>query len=103
MKYLATGTETTDRYDKLVLSPGSSPLRPLIPGIDSEGIYSLWTIPDMDRIIQAVHAGATKAVVIGGGFIGVEVAENLREQKIDVALVEMLPQVLVFLDPDIAA
>ncbi|MCX6086310.1 MAG: DsrE/DsrF/DrsH-like family protein, partial [Caldiserica bacterium] len=74
-----------------------------IPGIDSEGIYSLWTIPDMDRIIQAVHAGAKKAVVVGGGFIGVEVAENLREQKVDVTLVEMLPQVLAFLDPDIAA
>ena len=103
VKELATGTETTDRYDKLVLSPGGSPLRPPIPGIDSEGIYSLWTIPDMDRIIQAVHAGARKAVVVGGGFIGVEVAENLREQKVDVALVEMLPQVLAFLDPDIAA
>jgi NADPH-dependent 2,4-dienoyl-CoA reductase/sulfur reductase-like enzyme/peroxiredoxin family protein/rhodanese-related sulfurtransferase/TusA-related sulfurtransferase len=103
VKELATGIETIDRYDKLVLSPGGSPLRPPIPGIDSEGIYSLWTIPDMDRIIQAVHAGARKAVVVGGGFIGVEVAENLREQKVDVALVEMLPQVLAFLDPDIAA
>jgi NADPH-dependent 2,4-dienoyl-CoA reductase/sulfur reductase-like enzyme/peroxiredoxin family protein/rhodanese-related sulfurtransferase/TusA-related sulfurtransferase len=103
VKELVTGTETTDRYDKLVLSPGGSPLRPPIPGIDSEGIYSLWTIPDMDRIIQAVHAGAKKAVVVGGGFIGVEVAENLREQKVDVTLVEMLPQVLAFLDPDIAA
>ncbi len=103
VKDVTTGTETTDRYDKLVLSPGGSPLRPPIPGIDSEGIYSLWTIPDMDRIIQAVHAGARKAVVVGGGFIGVEVAENLREQKVDVALVEMLPQVLSFLDPDIAA
>ena len=103
VKELATGTETTDRYDKLVLSPGGSPLRPPIPGIDSEGIYSLWTIPDMDRIIQAVHAGAKKAVVVGGGFVGVEVAENLREQKVDVTLVEMLPQVLAFLDPDIAA
>jgi len=103
VKDLSTGTETTDRYDKLVLSPGGSPLRPPIPGINSEGIYSLWTIPDMDRIIQTVHAGARKAVVVGGGFIGVEVAENLREQKVDVALVEMLPQVLSFLDPDIAA
>ncbi len=103
VKELATGAETTDRYDKLVLSPGGSPLRPPIPGIDCEGIYSLWTIPDMDRIMQAVHAGARKAVVVGGGFIGVEVAENLREQKVDVALVEMLPQVLAFLDPDIAA
>jgi NADPH-dependent 2,4-dienoyl-CoA reductase/sulfur reductase-like enzyme/rhodanese-related sulfurtransferase/TusA-related sulfurtransferase len=103
VKGLATGAETTDRYDKLVLSPGGSPLRPPIPGIDSEGIYSLWTIPDMDHIIQVVHAGAKKAVVVGGGFIGVEVAENLREQKVDVALVELLPQVLAFLDPDIAA
>lgn len=103
VKDLATDTETTDRYDKLVLSPGGSPLRPPIPGIESDGIYTLWTIPDMDRIIEAIHAGAKKAVVVGGGFIGVEVAENLREQKVDVALVEMLPQVLAFLDPDIAA
>ena len=103
VKDVATGSETTDQYDKLVLSPGGSPLRPPIPGIDSDGIYSLWTIPDMDRIIGAVHAGARKAVVVGGGFIGVEVAENLREQKVDVALVEMLPQVLAFLDPDMAA
>ena len=103
VKDLATGTETSDRYDKLVLAPGGSPLRPPIPGIDSDGIYPLWTIPDMDHIIQAIRAGARKAVVVGGGFIGVEVAENLREQKVDVALVELLPQVLAFLDPDIAA
>ncbi len=100
---LATGTVMTDHYDKLILSPGGSPLRPPIPGIESERIYTLWTIPDMDRIVQAVHAGAKKAVIVGGGFIGVEVAENLREQKLDVALVEMLPQVLAFLDPDMAA
>lgn len=100
---LATGATLTDHYDKLILSPGGSPLRPPIQGIENEGIYTLWTIPDMDRIIQAIHAGAKKAVIVGGGFIGIEVAENLREQKIDVTLVEMLPQVLSFLDPDMAA
>jgi NADPH-dependent 2,4-dienoyl-CoA reductase/sulfur reductase-like enzyme/peroxiredoxin family protein/rhodanese-related sulfurtransferase/TusA-related sulfurtransferase len=103
VKDLTNGAETTDHYDKLVLSPGGSPLCPPIPGIDNDGIYTLWTIPDMDRILQAVHAGVKKAVVVGGGFIGVEVAENLREQKVEVALVEMLPQALAFLDPDIAA
>ncbi|MGB9666130.1 MAG: FAD-dependent oxidoreductase [Candidatus Cryosericum sp.] len=100
---VASGEEMIDHYDKLILSPGGSPVRPPIPGINSDGIYSLWTIPDMDRIIEAVHAGARKAVVVGGGFIGVEVAENLREQKLGVALVEMLPQTLAFLDPDMAA
>lgn len=100
---VASGAEMTDHYDKLILSPGGSPVRPPIPGIDNEGIYSLWTIPDMDRIIEAVRAGAREAVVVGGGFIGVEVAENLREQKLSVALVEMLPQTLAFLDPDMAA
>ena len=100
---LTTGVASTDHYDKLILSPGGSPLHPPIPGIESDGIYTLWTIPDMDRVIQAVHAGAKKAVVVGGGFIGIEVVENLREQKIDVTLVEMLPQVLAFLDPDMAA
>jgi len=103
VRNLATGTEAVDHYDKLILSPGGSPVRPPIPGIDSTGITTLWTIPDMDRIVAAVRGGARRAVVVGGGFIGVEVAENLREQKLDVALVEMLPQVLSFLDPDMAA
>lgn len=103
VKDLSTGMQTADHYDKLILSPGGSPLRPTIPGIENEGIYPLWTIPDMDRIVQAVKAGAKKAVVVGGGFIGVEAAENLRQQNLDVALVEMLPQVLSFLDPDMAA
>jgi len=100
---VATDSETTDHYDTLILSPGGTPLRPPIPGIDAAGIYSLWTVPDMDDIVRAVQAGARKAVVVGGGFIGVEVAENLREQKLDVALVEMLPQTLAFLDPDMAS
>ncbi len=100
---VATDSETTDHYDTLILSPGGTPLRPSIPGIDAAGIYSLWTVPDMDDIVRAVRAGARKAVVVGGGFIGVEVAENLREQKLDVALVEMLPQTLAFLDPDMAS
>ncbi|HNW85145.1 MAG TPA: FAD-dependent oxidoreductase [Candidatus Cryosericum sp.] len=103
VRNLATGSEVVDHYDKLILSPGGSPVRPPIPGIDSKGITPLWTIPDMDRIVAAVRGGARRAVVVGGGFIGVELAENLREQKLDVALVEMLPQVLSFLDPDMAA
>ena len=103
VRNLATGSEVVDHYDKLILAPGGSPVRPPIPGIDNKGITPLWTIPDMDRIVAAVHGGARRAVVVGGGFIGVEVAENLREQKLDVALVEMLPQVLSFLDPDMAA
>jgi len=58
---LATGTETVDHYDKLVLAPGGSPVRPPIPGIDSKGITTLWTIPDMDRIVAAVQNGARRA------------------------------------------
>lgn len=92
-----------DSYDYLVLSPGAAPIKPPIPGIESDNIFTLRTIPDMDKIIAAMKAGAKSAVVVGGGFIGVEVAENLIEKGFAVSLVEMQDQVLTFLDPDMAA
>ena len=92
-----------ESYDVLVLSTGSSSLKPPIPGIDSEGIYSLWNIPDMDRIIAYLNDKKVKdAVVVGGGFIGIEMAENLADLGIKVTIVEMLNQVMAPLDYDMA-
>ncbi|WP_438432143.1 FAD-dependent oxidoreductase [Gorillibacterium sp. sgz500922] len=95
--------EYTESYDALILSPGAKPLRPPMPGIDSPRIYALRNIPDTDRIKQKVREEATRsAVVIGGGFIGVEMAENLRELGLEVTLVEGGPQILAPFDPEMA-
>ena len=92
-----------ESYDTLVLSTGSSSLKPPIPGIDSEGIFSLWNIPDMDNIISYLDEKSVKeAVVVGGGFIGIEMAENLVDLGIKVTIVEMLNQVMAPLDYDMA-
>ncbi|MFW5784815.1 MAG: FAD-dependent oxidoreductase [Chitinispirillaceae bacterium] len=92
-----------ESYDCLVLSPGASPVRPPIPGIDHEKILTLRNIPDMDRIKQAVDSGSVKdAVVVGGGFIGLEMAENLRNRGIGVTLVEAMDQVFAPADPEMA-
>ncbi|MFP4521575.1 MAG: FAD-dependent oxidoreductase, partial [Fibrobacterota bacterium] len=99
----SSGEEKSFAYDKLILSPGAAAVKPPIPGIDSEGIYNLKTIPDMDAIKKELDGGAKSAVVIGGGFIGVEAAENLKEKGLDVSLVEALPQVMSPMDPEMAA
>ncbi|MHB1357445.1 MAG: FAD-dependent oxidoreductase [Anaerolineae bacterium] len=91
-------------YDKLVLSPGAMPLVPPIPGINLPGVYRLRDIPDMDTIKAKVDAQGTKtAIVIGGGFIGLEMAENMHARGMNVAVVEMLDQVMAPLDFDMAA
>lgn len=100
---LVTGREYEERYDALVLSPGASPIRPPLPGIDLAGIFSLRTIPDSRRIrswIEEHNVGT--AVVIGGGFIGLEMTENLVKRGISVTLVEALPQVMPPFDPEMA-
>jgi NADPH-dependent 2,4-dienoyl-CoA reductase/sulfur reductase-like enzyme/peroxiredoxin family protein/rhodanese-related sulfurtransferase/TusA-related sulfurtransferase len=94
----------TERYDKLLLSPGAEPVRPPIPGIDSDRILTLRNMSDMDRIIEKIEqTSARKAVVIGAGFIGLEIAENLHERGIAPAVVEKLDQVLAPVDREIAA
>ncbi|NDL66553.1 DsrE/DsrF/DrsH-like family protein [Anaerotalea alkaliphila] len=99
----ATGETYKETYDVLVLSPGSSPLKPPIPGIDSPNIFSLWNIPDTDAIKGYVEKNQVKtATVIGGGFIGIEMVENLHELGIDVTLVEMADQVLTPVDFEMA-
>ena len=94
------GTEYDLPFDKVILSPGARPLRPPIPGI--ERALSLRDIDDLDAIVSATVSART-AVVIGGGFIGIEMAENLVHRGLRVALVEALPQVMAPLDPEMVA
>jgi NADPH-dependent 2,4-dienoyl-CoA reductase/sulfur reductase-like enzyme/peroxiredoxin family protein/TusA-related sulfurtransferase/rhodanese-related sulfurtransferase len=100
---LETGREYTETYDELVLSTGSSPLRPPIPGIDSPLVRTLWTVPDTDAIASLLRDRKLQsAAVIGGGFIGLETAENLRRAGLDVTLIEGSPQVMPPLDGEMA-
>ncbi len=99
VRNLSTGEEFQEGYDKLILSPGSSPMIPPIPGADDRDVYVLWTIPDMDSIKGRMEPGR-KAVVVGGGFIGVEVAENLAEAGLETTLVEMQRTILPPLDDE---
>lgn len=98
VRELETGKTYRQPYDKLILSPGASPVRPPLPGIDDDRIYTLRTVPDVDRIKEAVDAGAKSAVVVGAGFIGLEMAENLERRGMEVHVVEMLDQVMPPLD-----
>jgi NADPH-dependent 2,4-dienoyl-CoA reductase/sulfur reductase-like enzyme/rhodanese-related sulfurtransferase len=96
-----TGRTYEERYDKLILAPGATPFVPPIPGAEARGVYTLRNLEDADRIAAAMP-GARRAVVVGGGYIGLEAAEQFRRQGLDVALVEMLPQVMPFLDREMA-
>ena len=120
LRNVATGEVTTESYDKLVLSPGAVTVRPPLPGIDLPGIFQVRTVPDARAIREWIERGSlflagmhkysgfqtvrprTRAVVIGGGFIGLETAENLVHRGFDVTLVEMLDQVLAPLDQEMA-
>lgn len=98
-KNVKTGETFEESYDYLILSTGSTPLKPPIPGIDSPNIFSLWNIPDTDIIKNYINEKNPKsAVVVGGGFIGIEMAENLHELGLNVSLVEMLDQVMAPID-----
>ena len=93
-----------ERFDTLVLSPGTTPIRPPLPGIDSPIVFTLRNIPDTDRIRAYVDKKlARRAVVIGGGFIGLEMAENLRHRGLEITLVEMLDQVFTPADKEMAS
>jgi len=116
LKNVETGEVTTESYDKLVLSPGAASIRPPLPGIDLPGIFQVRTVPDVRAIREWIEKGTaflcgmdkysgyqtqrptTRAVVIGGGFIGLEMVENLVHRGFEVTLVEMLDQVLAPLD-----
>ena len=104
VRNLATAELYRQRYDALVLSPGASPLRPPLPGIDLPGIFTLRNIPDTRRINEWITQHAAKtAVIVGGGFIGLEMAENLKHRGLEVTVVEMLPQVMPPIDAEMVS
>ena len=100
----ADGKTYTQSYDKLLLSPGASPVVPPLPGIQSEGIFTLRNVNDTDKIKTYLDSHkVSRAVIVGGGFIGLEMAENLRHAGSQVAVVEMAPQVMGPIDYSMAA
>lgn len=104
VKNLETGEEFKDTYDKLVLSPGAKAVKPNISGINGDNIFTLRTVEDTLRIYDYVKkSGAKSATVIGGGFVGLEAAENLRHLGLSVSLVEAAEQVLAILDNDMVS
>lgn len=102
IRNLESGLEYDEAYDHLIISTGAGPIRPPLPGIDHPKIFTLRTIPDMDRIKTAAES-AQSALVIGGGFIGLEMAENLRRRGMSVHLVEMLDQLMPPLDKEMTS
>lgn len=104
VKNVETGETYTESFDKLILSMGADPIRPPIDGIDSSSVFTLRNIPDTYRIKDYIeHHAPRSAVVVGGGYIGVEMAENLKAAGLDVTLVEMSDQVIAPLDYDMAS
>ena len=103
VKNLKTGEEYSESYDKLILAPGAVPIIPNIPGINSPRVFTIRNIPDTYKIKNFIEANHPKsAVVVGGGYIGVEMAENLKNAGLEVTLVEMTNQVIAPLDYDMA-
>jgi len=103
VKDLATDQTYREAYDALVLSPGAAAVRPPLPGIDLPGIFVVRTVPDSRHIRAWIEEkDAKSAVVVGGGFIGLEMAENLVHRGLSVTVVEMLDQVMPPLDPEMA-
>ncbi|MGM0651383.1 MAG: FAD-dependent oxidoreductase [Bacillota bacterium] len=104
IRNIEKGREYKETYDYLVLSPGAEPLRPPIPGINNPGIFSLRTIPDTDRIYDYIsERNPKKAVVVGAGYIGLEMIENLKQRDLEVTVIELAPHILPPIDADIAA
>jgi NADPH-dependent 2,4-dienoyl-CoA reductase/sulfur reductase-like enzyme len=100
---LLTGNRRTERYDALVLSPGAAPIRPPLPGVDLPGVFAVRTIPDSRRIRSWIaDRRASTVVIVGGGFIGLEMVENLIHRGLSVTVLEKLPQVMPPLDPEVA-
>jgi NADPH-dependent 2,4-dienoyl-CoA reductase/sulfur reductase-like enzyme/rhodanese-related sulfurtransferase len=99
---IQTGDTRTERYDALVLSPGAAPIRPPLPGIDLPGVFAVRNIPDSRRIRSWIaDRRARTAVIVGGGFIGLEMVENLVHRGLSVTVLEKLPQVMPPLDPEV--
>ncbi len=103
VRNLRTDQTRTEPYDVLVLSPGAAPIRPPLPGVDLPGVFAVRTIPDSRRIRSWIAERSAKtAVVVGGGFIGLEMVENLIHRELAVTVLEKLPQLMPPLDPEMA-
>lgn len=100
---LASGREYEESYDKLILAPGAAPLRPPVPGFDLPGVFTLRNLQDMDRIKERVDQGARRAVVVGAGFIGLELVENFVWRGVAATVVELQDQVLPPFDREMTA
>ncbi|NCA82627.1 MAG: pyridine nucleotide-disulfide oxidoreductase [Opitutae bacterium] len=98
-----TGAEREERYDKLIIATGSTPIQLKLPGIDLPEVLPLWTLEDMDRIAKKLDAGAPRAIVVGGGFVGMELAESLRHRGLEVTLLEMGRQLLPTMDEEMSS
>lgn len=99
-----TGESCQESYDRLILSPGAEPIRPPIPGADAEGVFTLRSIPDTMQIKAYMESRCPRsAVVVGGGYIGVEMAENLKQAGLDVTIIELTDHLIAPLDFDMAA
>jgi NADPH-dependent 2,4-dienoyl-CoA reductase/sulfur reductase-like enzyme/rhodanese-related sulfurtransferase len=104
VRNLESGESYTESYDKLVLSPGAEPVKPPIPGIDLPGIFTVRNVPDTDRIREHIQRNKPRhALIVGAGFIGLEMAENLHRLGLRVTIVEMAEQVMTPLDFEMAA
>jgi NADPH-dependent 2,4-dienoyl-CoA reductase/sulfur reductase-like enzyme/rhodanese-related sulfurtransferase len=104
VKDLATGDLREESYDKLILATGASAIIPPVPGVELPFVFTLKTLEDTDRIFTHLkHKNPETAVVVGGGLIGMEAVENLAHKGSKVSVVEFMPQVLSFLDPEMAA
>jgi NADPH-dependent 2,4-dienoyl-CoA reductase/sulfur reductase-like enzyme/rhodanese-related sulfurtransferase len=103
VKDLSTGKTYKESYDKLILSPGASPIVPSFAGKDSRNVYSLRTLEDVDRIRSLVDQGIASAMVVGAGFIGLEMVENLVRRGVKTTLVQLSDQILSALDPEMTS
>jgi NADPH-dependent 2,4-dienoyl-CoA reductase/sulfur reductase-like enzyme/peroxiredoxin family protein/TusA-related sulfurtransferase/rhodanese-related sulfurtransferase len=104
VRNLADGRESVESYDYLILSPGAEPIRPPLPGADGPNVYTLRNLADMDAIIKTIDTNKPqRAVVVGGGYIGLEMAESLTERGIAVTVAELDKQVMAPADPEMAS
>lgn len=103
VEVLSDGKKWQESYDVLLLSPGAKPVRPAISGLaEAKNVYTVRNVPDIDMVMNALEEQPKKAVVVGAGFIGLEMAENLKKRGLAVSIVELAPHVLPFLDEEMA-
>jgi NADPH-dependent 2,4-dienoyl-CoA reductase/sulfur reductase-like enzyme/rhodanese-related sulfurtransferase len=98
-----TGESYKESYDKLIIATGSSPKKPDIPGIDDTDVMVMWNMSDMTDVKDRVNDGIKRAMIVGGGYIGLEMAENFRHQKIETVLIQRSGQLMSVIDPEMAS